>query len=232
MRKTLRRTAAPGRFADRRDAGRVLAGHLSPYRGRTDLLVLGLARGGVPVGWEVAAHLNAPLDAFLVRKLGVPDWTELAMGALASGGGLVLNRDLMDKLRVTEEQLQETIRAETAELHRREWAYRGNRPPPDIESRTVILVDDGLATGASMFAAVRAVRAGGPAAVVVAVPVGPHSTLPGVGAGARGGLWRVSSPGSLAGGPGDVDCPQPTSRAVPRRGGARPEPPPGSWVEG
>ncbi|MCV7254499.1 phosphoribosyltransferase [Mycobacterium hackensackense] len=176
MRKTLRRTAAPGRFADRRDAGRVLAGHLSPYRGRTDLLVLGLARGGVPVGWEVAAHLNAPLDAFLVRKLGVPDWTELAMGALASGGGLVLNRDLMDKLRVTEEQLQETIRAETAELHRREWAYRGNRPPPDIEGRSVILVDDGLATGASMFAAVRAVRAGGPAAVVVAVPVGSDST--------------------------------------------------------
>jgi predicted phosphoribosyltransferase len=176
MRKTLRRTAAPGRFADRRDAGRVLAGQLSPYRGRTDLLVLGLARGGVPVGWEVAAHLNAPLDAFLVRKLGVPDWTELAMGALASGGGLVLNRDLMDKLRVTEEQLQETIRAETAELHRREWAYRGNRPPPDIEGRTVILVDDGLATGASMFAAVRAVRAGGPAAVVVAVPVGSDST--------------------------------------------------------
>ncbi|SCX04302.1 phosphoribosyltransferase [Mycolicibacterium fluoranthenivorans] len=176
MRKTLRRTAAPGRFADRRDAGRVLAGHLSPYRGRTDLLVLGLARGGVPVGWEVAAHLNAPLDAFLVRKLGVPDWTELAMGALASGGGLVLNRDLMDKLRVTEEQLQETIRAETAELHRREWAYRGNRPPPDIEGRTVILVDDGLATGASMFAAVRAVRAGGPAEVVVAVPVGSDST--------------------------------------------------------
>jgi predicted phosphoribosyltransferase len=176
MRKTLRRTAAPGRFADRRDAGRVLAGHLSHYRGRTDLLVLGLARGGVPVGWEVAAHLNAPLDAFLVRKLGVPDWTELAMGALASGGGLVLNRDLMDKLRVTEEQLQETIRAETAELHRREWAYRGNRPPPDIEGRTVILVDDGLATGASMFAAVRAVRAGGPAAVVVAVPVGSDST--------------------------------------------------------
>ncbi|MBI3225304.1 MAG: phosphoribosyltransferase [Mycolicibacterium cosmeticum] len=172
MRKVLRRST----FADRRDAGRVLAGQLASYRGRTDLLVLGLARGGVPVAWEVAAYLNASLDTFLVRKLGVPDWTELAMGALAAGGGLVLNRNLMDNLGIGEDQLQETIRVETAELHRRERAYRGDHPPPATEGRTVILVDDGLATGASMFAAVRAVRAGAPTAVVVAVPVGSAST--------------------------------------------------------
>lgn len=175
MRKLAHRST-PDRFADRHDAGRILAGHLTSYRGRTDLLVLGLARGGVPVGWEVAAHLHAPFDAFLVRKLGVPDWAELAMGALATGGGLVLNRELMDKLNIGEDQLEQTIRAETAELHRREWAYRGDRPPPDIAGRTVILVDDGIATGASMVAAVRAVRAGDPAAVVVAVPVGSEST--------------------------------------------------------
>ena len=171
MRKVLRR----GTFADRRDGGRVLARQLVPYRGRTDLLVLGLARGGVPVAWEVAAYLNAPLDAFLVRKLGVPDWTELAMGALA-GGALVVNRELMDDLGISEQQLQETIRVETVELHRREMIYRGDRPQPETTGRTVILVDDGLATGASMFAAVRAVRAGMPAAVVVAVPVGSEST--------------------------------------------------------
>lgn len=175
MKKLLRRTG-PGRFADRRDAGRVLAGHLAAYRGRPDLLVLGLARGGVPVGWEVAAYLHAPFDAFLVRKLGVPNWPELAMGALATGGGLVLNRELMRSLDVSEEQLQETIRAETAELRRRETVYRGDRPPPDLAGRTVILVDDGIATGASMIAAVRAVRSAGCGSVVVAVPVGSEST--------------------------------------------------------
>lgn len=171
MRRVLRRST----FADRRDAGRVLARQLAPYRGRTDLLVLGLARGGVPVAWEVADHLNAQLDALVVRKLGVPDWTELAMGALAGGGALVVNRDLMDNLGISEEQLHETIRAESVELHRREQVYRGGRPPPDTTGRTVILVDDGLATGASMFAAIRAVRAGVPTAVVVAVPVGSES---------------------------------------------------------
>ncbi len=172
MRKLLRRST----FADRRDAGRVLARQLASYRGRTDLLVLGLARGGVPVAWEVAAYLNAQLDAFLVRKLGVPDWSELAMGALAGGGALVVNRALMDNLGISEEQLQETIRVESVELHRREQVYRGGRPPLETTGRTVVLVDDGLATGATMFAAVRAVRAGMPAAVVVAVPVGSDST--------------------------------------------------------
>ncbi|GAS93351.1 hypothetical protein RMCC_0317 [Mycolicibacterium canariasense] len=175
MKRVLRRTGSV-RFADRSDAGRVLAGHLAPYRGRADLLVLGLARGGIPVGWEVAAALHAPFDAFLVRKLGVPDWPELAMGALATGGGLVLNSDVMRSLDIGEAQLQATIRAETAELHRRERVYRGDRPPPDLAGRTVILVDDGVATGASMFAAVRAVRAAGCGSVVVAVPVGSEST--------------------------------------------------------
>lgn len=175
MKRVLRRTGSV-RFADRSDAGRILAGLLASYRERTDLLVLGLARGGVPVGWEVAAALHAPFDAFLVRKLGVPNWPELAMGALATGGGLVLNRDVMRSLDVSEEQLQATIRAETAELHRRERVYRGDRPPPDLAGRTVILVDDGIATGASMFAAVRAVRAAGCGSVVVAVPVGSEST--------------------------------------------------------
>ncbi|MEN4478389.1 phosphoribosyltransferase [Mycolicibacterium cosmeticum] len=175
MKRVLRRTGSV-RFANRSDAGRILAGLLAPYRQRTDLLVLGLARGGVPVGWEVAAALHAPFDAFLVRKLGVPNWPELAMGALATGGELVLNRDVMRSLDVSEEQLQATIRAETAELHRRERVYRGDRPPPDLAGRTVILVDDGIATGASMFAAVRAVRAAGCESVVVAVPVGSEST--------------------------------------------------------
>jgi putative phosphoribosyl transferase len=137
--------------------------------------VLGLARGGVPVGWEVASFLRAPLDVFLVRKLGVPQWQELAMGALAIGGGIVVNDNLVRNLGISDEQLQATIARESEELHRRESAYRGERPPVDIAGNTVILVDDGIATGASMLAAVRAVRAANPAQVVVAVPVGPAS---------------------------------------------------------
>ncbi|WP_102142702.1 phosphoribosyltransferase [Mycobacterium hubeiense] len=169
-RRNARRT-----FRDRREAGRVLAEDLAPYRGRDDLIVLGLARGGVPVGWEVASSLNAPLDVFLVRKLGVPQWQELAMGALASGGGVVTNDSLIRNLGISEQELRAAIERETEELHRREAAYRGDRPPPDLSGKTVILVDDGIATGASMLAAVRAVRAAGPAQVVVAVPVGPPS---------------------------------------------------------
>ena len=162
-------------FRDRREAGRVLAEALTPYRGEDNLVVLGLARGGVPVGWEVAAALQAPLDVFLVRKLGVPQWQELAMGALASGGGMVINDSLVQNLGISDEQLQEAIDRETEELNRREQAYRGDRPPVDVEGKTVILVDDGIATGASMLAAVRAIRAAKPAYVVVAVPVGPAS---------------------------------------------------------
>ena len=175
MRGLTRRSA--GRvFRDRREAGDVLAQKLASYRDRNDVLVLGLARGGVPVGWPVAHALGAPLDVFLVRKLGVPQWQELAMGALASGGGVVINDSLVRSLGISDDQVQDAIERETDELHRRERAYRGDRPPVDMANKTVILVDDGIATGASMLAAVRAVRADAPSAVVVAVPVGPPST--------------------------------------------------------
>ena len=170
-RRNARRT-----FRDRREAGQVLAEELASYRGKDNLLVLGLARGGVPVGWEVASFLQAPLDVFLVRKLGVPQWQELAMGALASGGGVVVNDNLVRNLGISDEQLRTAIDRETEELHRRESAYRGGRAAGRHRRvNTVILVDDGIATGASMLAAVRAVRAANPAQVVVAVPVGPAS---------------------------------------------------------
>ena len=170
----LRRTPARA-FRDRHDAGRALAEELTAYHGKDDLLVLGLARGGVPVGWEVASALHADLDAFLVRKLGVPRWSELAMGAVASGGGVVMNHNVVSNLHITDEQVREVIEAETAELERRERAYRRGRPVADPRGKIVILVDDGIATGASMLAAVRAVRAVGPQSIVVAVPVGPES---------------------------------------------------------
>jgi putative phosphoribosyl transferase len=162
-------------FRDRRDAGRVLARELASYRGKSGLLVLGLARGGVPVGWEVAAALGAELDVFLVRKLGVPQWPELAMGALASGGGVVMNDDVVSSLQISDEQVRRVIDREAAELRRREHAYRGGRPPADPRGKTVIVVDDGIATGASILAAVRTLQAGGPDVIVVAVPVGPRS---------------------------------------------------------
>jgi putative phosphoribosyl transferase len=174
----LRRTATRT-FRDRREAGRVLAEQLASYREKdpekNDVLVYGLARGGVPVAWEVAAALRAPLDVFLVRKLGVPRWSELAMGALASGGGVVMNDNVVASLHITDEQVREVIDSETAELARRERAYRGGRPLSDPEGKIVILVDDGIATGASMMAAVRAIRASKPLSIVVAVPVGPES---------------------------------------------------------
>jgi putative phosphoribosyl transferase len=170
LRRTSRRT-----FRDRREAGRVLAEELAAYRGKDGLLVLGLARGGVPVGWEVAAALRAELDVFLVRKLGVPQWSELAMGALASGGGVVMNDNVLSSLGISDEQVREVVDRETAELIRREQAYRGGRPVADPHGKTVIVVDDGIATGASMLAAVRALRASSPESIVVAVPVGPQS---------------------------------------------------------
>jgi putative phosphoribosyl transferase len=166
-------------FRDRREAGRVLAEELASYRGQDGLLVLGLARGGVPVGWEVASALHAPLDVFLVRKLGVPGWTELAMGALASGGGVVMNENVVSSLHVSDEQVRAVIESEKAELERRERAYRGGQaaasPVADPRGKVVIVVDDGIATGASMLAAVRALRAANPQSIVVAVPVGPQS---------------------------------------------------------
>jgi putative phosphoribosyl transferase len=171
----LRRTAMRT-FRDRREAGRALAEELASYRDKDGVLVFGLARGGVPVAWEVAAALHAPLDVFLVRKLGVPRWSELAMGALASGGGVVMNDNVVSSLHITDDQVREVIASETAELGRREQAYRGGRPIADPRDKIVILVDDGIATGASMLAAVRALRAAGPQSIVVAVPVGPLST--------------------------------------------------------
>lgn len=148
---------------------------LAAYRAVPDVVVLGLARGGVPVGAEIATALDARLDVFVVRKLGVPQWPELAMGAIASGGVVVLNDPVMHSLDISDAQLRAVIDAETEELARREVAYRGTTARPDLRAKTVILVDDGIATGASMLAAVRAVRTADPRRLIVAVPVGPRS---------------------------------------------------------
>ena len=154
----------------------MLAGLLSAYRNRAGVLVLGLARGGVPVAWEVAAALGAPLDTFIVRKLGAPGHEEFAIGALARGGRVVVNDDMIRALRVTPQQLRDVTEREGRELLRREAAYRGGRAPLEVAGKTVIIVDDGLATGSSMFAAVQALRDENPAEIVVAVPAAPEST--------------------------------------------------------
>lgn len=164
------------RYANRTDAGRRLATYLGKYAGRRDVIVLALPRGGVPVGHEVAQALNAPLDVFVVRKLGLPWQEELAVGAIASGGAVVLNDDVVRMSGITRDQLDRVTRAEEAELHRRERQYRGDRAFPDLRGKTVILVDDGLATGATMRAAVEALRHEGPSSVVVAVPVAASET--------------------------------------------------------
>ena len=176
MTRAIRRHQPRRVFRDRREAGRVLADLLTAYRGRPDVIVLGLARGGLPVAYEVARSLGAPLDAFIVRKLGAPGHEEFAVGALASGGRVVVNDDILRGLRVTPEQLREIAEREARELARREAAYRGGRPPLDVTGKTVILVDDGLATGSSMMAAVQALRESEPAEIVVAVPAAPEST--------------------------------------------------------
>jgi predicted phosphoribosyltransferase len=183
-------------FADRREAGRVVADALASYRGAPDLLVLGLPRGGVPVAWEVAGALQAPLDVLVVRKLGAPRWEELALGALASGGLVVLNDDVVRSLRISDEQLQQVIDKESAELTRREDAYRGGRPPIEPAGKTVILVDDGIATGASMLAAIRAIRTAGPGRIVAAVPVAPPNACRQL-ASAADDLVCVTMPGSF-----------------------------------
>jgi putative phosphoribosyl transferase len=164
------------RFVNRLDAGRQLAGQLTEYAGRRDVVVLALPRGGVPVAFEVALKLGAPLDVFLVRKLGVPGHPELAMGAIAAGGIKVLNEDLIRDLGVPPAVVQQVALREQLELERRDRAYRGDRPPSTLRDRTVILVDDGLATGATMQAAVEALGPQGPAQIVVAAPVGARST--------------------------------------------------------
>src|SRR5579875_2593723 len=163
-------------FRDRTEAGQILADKLASYAHRPDVLVLALPRGGVPVGYEVAQALHVPLDVFLVRKLGLPGQEELAMGAIASGGIRVLNEEVIDKLNVPEEIIDAVAAEEQQELSRREHDYRAGRPPPDVRGRTVILVDDGLATGSTMRAAVAALRQQGPARIVVAVPVGAPET--------------------------------------------------------
>ena len=163
-------------FPNRTEAGRQLAEKLVKYAGRADVLVLGLPRGGVPVAFEVAQRLGAPLDVFIVRKLGVPGFEELAVGAIASGGVRVLNADVMRAIPNADDVIESITARETAELERRQQHYRDGRPAPDLRDRVVILVDDGLATGATMRAAVKALRQGGAARIVVAVPVGPPDT--------------------------------------------------------
>ena len=163
-------------FLNRFDAGRQLAARLTRYAGRDDVIVLALPRGGVPVGYEVAAALGAPLDVFLVRKLGVPGHEELAMGAIASGGIRVLNEEVVRALRPTDDEIARVEEEERHELDRREREYRAALPPLDVRGKTAILVDDGLATGSSMRAAIAALRRLRPARIVVAVPVGAADT--------------------------------------------------------
>jgi len=163
-------------YRNRIDAGKQLAARLARYANPDDVLVLALPRGGVPVGFEVARALNAPLDIFLVRKLGVPGHEELAMGAISTGGVRVLNEDTVDYLRIPMRVIDAVSANELRELERREHAYRGNRPEPDVQGRTVILVDDGLATGSTMRAAAAALRPQNPARIVVAVPVSAPQT--------------------------------------------------------
>jgi predicted phosphoribosyltransferase len=163
-------------FPNRAEAGRQLADKLERYSGREDVIVLGLQRGGVPVAYEVAKRMRAPLDVFIVRKLGVPGFEELAAGAIASGGVRVLNEDVVRAIPYATEAIEAVTARETAELQRREQIYREGRLAPELRDKVVILVDDGLATGATMRAAVKALRERGAAKIVVAVPVGPPDT--------------------------------------------------------
>lgn len=163
-------------YKNRKAAGQILAKELAAYANRQDVLVLALPRGGVPVAFEVAKALNAPLDVFVVRKLGVPEQQELAMGAIASGGVRVLNENIVRSLGISEAAINQVVAKEQQELERRERLYRGVRPVPTLHERTVILVDDGLATGATMRAAVVALQQQKPAKIIVAVPVSASET--------------------------------------------------------
>ena len=163
-------------FQDRREAGRALAQLLEPYRALKPT-ILALPRGGVPVAYEIARAMDAPLDVFVVRKLGVPDNEELAMGAVASGGAVVINDEIVDQLGITHDEMKRTVAAETREIERRETAYRGGHSAAPIRDRTVIVVDDGMATGASMRVALHALRMLSPKQIVVAVPVASREAL-------------------------------------------------------
>lgn len=164
------------RYQDRTEAGRLLAERLARYKNRPDVVILALPRGGVPVGYEVAQALNAPLDVFVVRKLGVPGQEELAMGAIASGGVRVFNEDIVQMLRIPDEMIEAAVAKETQELERRERLYRGDSPALDARGRVAILIDDGLATGSTMRAAALALRRHLPSRIVVAAPVAAGST--------------------------------------------------------
>ena len=165
-----------GRLKDRAEAGRLLGAQLSAYTGHPDVIVLGLPRGGVEVAYEIARVLRAPLDVFLVRKLVVPNFAELAMGAIATGGIESLNPDVIEEFRLTRSEIEPVLRAERSELERREEAFRDGRPAPDLRGRTAILADDGIATGSTMRAAIAGVKRLGAARIVVAVGVAPMST--------------------------------------------------------
>lgn len=164
------------KFTNRYEAGKVLATLLKDYTGRKDILVLSLPRGGVPVGYEVAKMLHAPLDVFIVRKLGVPGHEELAMGALATGGLTVFNEEVLQSLSIPQTDINRVVESEKKELKRREVSYRGNRPLPQLTDQNIILVDDGMATGATMRAAIEALRPLKPKSIVVAVPVSAPDT--------------------------------------------------------
>lgn len=164
------------KFRNRTEAGKLLAGQLTDYANRSDVLVLGLPRGGVPVAYEVAKELNAPLDVCLVRKLGVPGHKELAMGAIAAGGVRVINENVIDWLRISPSTINEVAAMEIRELDRRSHIYRGNRPLPKVKNHTIILVDDGIATGATIRAAISTLKKQKPRKLVVAVPVAGVST--------------------------------------------------------
>jgi len=166
----------PALFKDRVDAGRQLAQALEQYADRDDVIVLGLPRGGVPVAFEIAAHLHAPMDVLVVRKLGVPGWPELAMGAIASGDIHVFNDEVVQQLEISKEEIAAVIAKESDELHRRETTYRGRTGAPPVENKIVILVDDGIATGSTMTAAVEAMRQLAPKMIVIAAPVASPSS--------------------------------------------------------
>jgi predicted phosphoribosyltransferase len=181
-------------FLDRRDAGKQLAAKLVSYGDDPDLLVLGLPRGGVPVAYEVARGLQAPLDVFVVRKLGVPGHRELAMGAIASGGMQVLNRDVIESLGISQADLESAAARELLEMERQQRIYRGSMPLPEIANRTVIVVDDGLATGSTMRAAVGALRQKNPARIIVAAPVAAAETVQRLKADADDVVYLVGPP--------------------------------------